>query len=98
MRTPNNMKSALIIILLTITQLAFADNAETLHQKHCVECHSRMTGGDGHVIYTRDDRITNNIDSLKERVAHCSDGSNTGWNEDEMNQVMQYLNSKHYNY
>ena len=92
------MKSGFVIILLMVTQLASAEDAETLHQYHCVECHSRMTGGDGHVIYTRDDRITHDISSLKARVDHCSKGSNTGWSEDEIKHVTQYLNSQHYNY
>ena len=89
----------LLLPILTLTSFTtLAQNGQTLHESKCIECHSRMTGGDGHVIYTRDDRIVNNISELTARVTHCSNGTNTGWNADQIKAVTTYLNEQHYNY
>ena len=92
------MKQALLILILATSYTAFAEDGKALHETHCIGCHSRMTGGDGHVIYTRDDRIARNMDQLQVRVAHCSKGSNTAWSESEINTVTQYLNNQYYHY
>lgn len=92
------MKHSLIIFLLFSSQVVFAKDGQTLHDAHCIECHSRMTGGDGHVVYTRDDRIAKSLDELHARVIHCSNGSNTGWGEQQIKAVTHYLNQKYYQY
>lgn len=85
-----------LITLISLT--SHAQDGQALHQSECIECHSRMTGGDGHVIYSRDDRIVKNISELKARVAHCSNGSSTDWNENQIDTVVNYLNEKYYSY
>lgn len=92
------MKHALLILILFPLHTAFAEDGQSLHETHCVECHSRMTGGDGHVLYSRDERIVKNLSALKARVNYCSEGSNTGWSETEVNHVMNYLNDQYYRY
>ncbi|MFK8027449.1 MAG: hypothetical protein AB8C40_05250 [Gammaproteobacteria bacterium] len=90
---------ALLLSALTFTTFtSHADNGEALHQAECIECHSRMTGGDGHVIYTRDERIAKNAAELNARVTHCANGANTGWNSTQINAVTDYLNEQHYHY
>ena len=90
--------SLLLLPLILTTHMTQADEGQALHQSQCVECHGRMTGGDGTVIYKRDDRIVKNIDELKQRVAHCSKGSNTGWSDVEVSTVTDYLNNQFYHY
>jgi mono/diheme cytochrome c family protein len=88
-------------LLLSLTLISFAihaEDGETLHQSQCIECHSHMTGGDGHVIYTRDERIAKNATELKARVTHCAKGANTGWNDAQINAVTNYLNQQYYHY
>ncbi len=92
------MKHALLIFLFFSTHTLFAEDGQTLHDSYCTECHSRMTGGDGHVIYTRDDRMAKNIEQLQARVMHCSKGSDTGWDDIQIDSVTQYLNEQYYHY
>ncbi len=92
------LPSLLLLPLMTITFTSQAEDGEALHLSQCIECHSRMTGGDGHVIYTRDKRIADNAVELKARVTHCANGANTGWNELQINAVTNYLNQQHYHY
>lgn len=89
----------LLILVLTLTALTVhADTGEKLHQSACIDCHSRMTGGDGHVIYTRDERIAKDIEELNSRVTHCANGANTGWDSNQINSVTEYLNTQYYQY
>ena len=92
------LPSLLLLPLILTTHIALADEGQALHQSQCVECHSRMTGGEGTVIYKRDDRIAKNLDELKQRVTHCSKGSNTGWSDIEISAVTDYLNNQFYHY
>lgn len=92
------MKHALLLFISISIHTALADDGQALHDSSCIECHSRMTGGDGHVLYTRDDRIAKNSQALKERVKHCAEGSNTGWDQSQINIVTHYLNDQYYNY
>ena len=97
------MKYILLIFITLSIQITFADESNSLegkalYESHCIECHSRMTGGDGHVIYTRDDRIAKDITQLSARVAHCAKGSNVNWSESEINLVTNYLNEQYYHY
>ena len=92
------MKYMTLIIILIGPQTILANDGKELHEMHCIECHSRMTGGDGHVIYTRDDRIAKNMSELQARVGHCSNGSSTTWSESEINKVTEYLNNQYYHY
>ena len=96
------MQKTLIIALTFITygSISFAEESQgqLLHQSNCVECHSRMTGGDGSVIYKRDDRIARTHEELDSRVTHCAEGANTDWNKPEVDAVTQYLNDQYYQY
>ncbi len=96
------MLKTLIITLtfITIGNISFAEESQgqVLHQSNCVECHSRMTGGDGTVIYKRDDRIARTYKELDSRVTHCAKGANTGWSKPEVDVVTQYLNEQYYQF
>jgi mono/diheme cytochrome c family protein len=98
-QTPMKFLPSLLLLALTlITITSHAEDGQALHQTECIECHSRMTGGDGHVIYTRDERIVRNSAELKTRVTHCTNGANTGWNQTQINAVTDYLNEQFYHY
>ena len=95
------MKLLPCLLLLSLTFISFnsqADDGQALHQSECTECHGQMTGGDGHVIYTRDERIVRSAAELKARVTHCASGANTGWNETQIDAVTNYLNEQFYQY
>ena len=90
-----------LIIISTIcfySLTSFADNGEALHQARCIECHALMTGGDGTLIYQREDRISGSFKALHLRVEHCQQGSNTAWSNDELHLVIDYLNETFYQF
>ncbi len=90
------------ILLITLFALvagsATADTGEQLHQSACIECHSRMTGGDGTVLYDREERIVHSLAALKHQAARCSAGAATGWDSDQIKSVVEYLNQNHYHF
>ena len=92
-----NIALVLISPLLTMSA-GLADNGATLHQANCIKCHSKMTGGDGSVIYKREENIVNSKLELDQRVTHCSSGADTGWGISEISAVAQYLNKNFYKF
>ena len=57
-----------------------------------------MTGGDGGLLYKRDDRIVKSKSELEQRVAHCARGAYTDWNDEEITAVTDYLNKLIYQF
>lgn len=72
--------------------------APALHQKACVACHTRMFGGDGSRIYTREDRLLNSRPELLRRVAFCNARVGAGWFPDEEGAVAAWLNDQYYHF
>jgi cytochrome c553 len=91
------MRSLLILILLFASNV-FAEDGKTLYQASCIECHSRMTGGDGTVLYQRDDKIVSSLIELHDRVAHCANAAATNWSEADIQAVTDYLNENFYHF
>ena len=72
--------------------------APDLHQKNCVACHTRMYGGDGSKMYTRDGRMLSNRLELLQRVAACNAQMNAGWFPEEEGSVAAWLNKLYYRF
>lgn len=96
----SNFLIQLLLISLSYSPYlqADSDDAAELHRSHCIGCHSRMTGGDGSLIYKRDDRIVQNKQELRQRVTHCSEGAKTNWNDSEITAVTDFLNEVIYQF
>ncbi|MFK7794173.1 MAG: hypothetical protein AB8B89_02380 [Gammaproteobacteria bacterium] len=92
------LPSLLLLSLAFVTLSSHAEDGQALHQSECTECHGRITGGDGHVIYTRDESIVKNTSELNTRVTHCANGASTGWKESQISAVTDYLNQQFYHY
>jgi len=92
--------SHLLILFVFFTSLnpALAESGETLHETSCIECHSLMTGGDGSVLYSREDRLVQSMAGLEKQVMRCSDGAQTGWSDSQIKSVIGFLNQAHYNF
>ena len=88
----------ILILLILFSGNAFADNAQTLYESACIECHSHMTGGDGSVLYKRDDSIVTSPSTLFERVSYCADGASVAWGDAEVEAVTDYLNDNYYHF
>ncbi len=81
------------MLFLNSLNLLAADieNGQTLHKGHCTRCHDTE-------IYTRPDRIVNNLEELKNRVQQCELTIELAWFEEEVNDVTEYLNSYFYKF
>lgn len=77
---------------------AQAIDAETLHNASCVECHSRMTGGDGSLLYSREERLIHDQTALLARVSRCAIGAQSGWSDTEIKAVTHYLDEQFYHF
>ncbi len=88
----------LIILFTVLASAATADTGEQLHQSACIDCHSRMTGGEGTVLYQREERIVQSLAALKHQTARCAAGAATGWDDNQIQSVVEYLNQSHYHF
>lgn len=92
------MRTIVFLFLILFSGISLANEGEQLHQSNCVTCHSRMTGGDGTVLYERADRIARTLNELNQRVEYCANGANAHWNKTQLGIVSQYLNESFYQY
>lgn len=91
---------AIVSLLLTFNSHAESPElaAKTLHDKSCTSCHSRMYGGDGSKMYTRDGRMLSNKLELQQRVASCNAMVSAGWFPEEEELVANWLNKHYYRF
>jgi cytochrome c553 len=82
-------------ILLSFMLIGFSAQADVaagkqLHaQAKCLSCHAAQP-------YDREKTPT--FDALVKRVAGCSQNFNTGWFDDEIRDVAEYLNREYYRF
>lgn len=69
-----------------------------LHDKSCTSCHTRLYGGDGSKIYTREGRIVASQSELLKRVTFCSAQTKAGWFPEDEAAVAAYLNQQFYHF
>jgi len=85
-------------ISLSQVELAYADEGATLHVENCIACHAAMTGGEGAVLYTREDRVVNSLDALTKQVNRCQSSLGLDWSNENITAVQQYLNATFYKF
>lgn len=69
-----------------------ADNGETLFNKaDCQRCHSND-------IFTKEDRKVTNLKALEEKVNICDSQLSVNWFDDEVDDVVAYLNRDFYKF
>jgi mono/diheme cytochrome c family protein len=90
---------ALILSLFLSAQNAMAANpahGKELHDANCQSCHSSLMAGDPDRIYTRSDRRVSSIDGLRKQVTRCKTTVGVAWPEDQIEDVVDYLNTNFY--
>ena len=106
------IKTLRVTLLLTLmsASLAYADQYSALYaggdpvaskallQKNCISCHASSFGGDGSVIYTRENRLVKTSRGLKAQVRNCNTMLGLKWFEDEELHVASYLNQTYYHF
>ena len=88
------MKFISIIILflwLASTQAADLDNGDDLHFENCTGCHDST-------VYTRDNRNVRDLPRLGQQVRFCKDTIGVAWFDDEVEDVIEYLNVTYYHF
>ncbi len=89
------MKALILVGALLMTQQAFAadpGNGQKLFAKsQCLNCH-------GTEVFTRADRKVSNLAALESQVRKCDANLNTNWFDDEILDVVAYLNQAYYKF
>ncbi len=80
-----------ILFYAAISDAANVDNGEVLHMEKCTACHTAS-------IYTREKRLVTDIKKLGAQVRFCKDNLGIMWFEEEIGDVVHFLNVKHYHY
>ena len=87
-----------LLLLASASQLTLAEDGSILHEKNCIACHAAMTGGDGSVLYTRNNRNVTTSDALTKQINRCQSSLALNWSEQQINAVHSYLNKMYYNF
>ena len=88
------MRVILFLLLCMAFPLQAQEDSGTgkkLHDEHCTRCHTPD-------IYTREHRIVNSYAELAERVRQCELSNELTWFDEEINAVVNYLNSTYYHF
>lgn len=84
----------LVVSLLlgsAVTTAADIENGKQLHDENCLRCHKP-------VVYTREDRMVNSYEELHERVRQCEIMAEMAWFDEEIDDVVAYLNDAFYQF
>lgn len=74
------------------------NNGKALHDSHCTGCHVRMQGGDGSTLYTRENKRMQSHADLAQQVKRCNANTGAGWDEGNVDDVVEYLNTTFYKF
>lgn len=92
------MKRLLVSVLLICASPMVLAQGKALHDKACMQCHSSLTAGNPNSLYTRGDRQITSLSSLHKRVEYCMQAADVGWNQQQRDAVVEYLNSEFYRF
>jgi hypothetical protein len=84
------------VIFLTLCCIGAAragniENGDDLHFEHCTGCHDSS-------VYTRENRNVRDLTRLGQQVRFCKDTIGLTWFEDEVQDVVEYLNATYYHF
>lgn len=91
------MKSMLLFIFtltfsaLSLAAEADAENGDELHMEKCSGCHDSS-------VYTRTNKRVKTLPKLGSQVRFCKDNLGITWFDDEVNDVVHYLNKNYYHF
>ena len=88
------MKLTLLLFFTVLPGSALAadiENGNDLHFEHCTGCH-------GAEVYTRTDRKMRDLAQLGKQVRFCQNVVGVTWFDDEVDDVIEYLNATYYHF
>ncbi len=97
------VSSFVVVITLVLAVPGTAGAADitqgkTLHEKHCIACHTSLTGGKPDSLYTRADRRVTTLEGLKKQVRRCELTLGLQWFDEEVDNVTGFLNQAFYGF
>ena len=90
--------TAVALLAATGTVHADADRGARLHEQNCLKCHRSMFGGDGSAIYTRENRRVTSLAGLEAQVRRCENNLGLTWFDDQVADVVEYLDANYYHF
>lgn len=81
----------LVLFLGSPARAADIENGNDLHFEHCTGCHDSS-------VYTREDRKVGDLARLGQQVRFCRDTIGVTWFDDEVDDVIAYLNATYYHF
>ena len=90
--------AVLFTVLFSTAIASDVNRGKSLHDDNCIECHVSIQGGDGSGIYTREDRRIDSLPALRSQVNRCKNSMGVSWPEDQIDDVVAYLNSMYYKF
>ena len=89
-----------LLAVATLSGTAYADamRGKKLHDQQCIACHASRFDNNGADIYTRSDRRVNSLEALRKQVNRCKDNLSITWFDDDVNDVVEYLNATYYKF
>ena len=67
------------------------ENGDDLHFEHCTGCHDDS-------VYTRENRRVGSLQRLGQQVRFCKDTIGLTWFDEDVDDVIAYLNQKYYHF
>ena len=87
----NKLTALLLAAFAVPAAAADIDNGEDLHFSNCTGCHDES-------VYTREDRRVQSLAQLGAQVRFCKDNLGLTWFDDEVDDVIEYLNQTYYRF
>ena len=87
-------RPAIILLLSALAMPLYAadiENGADLHFENCTGCHQQE-------VYTRSDRRVTDLALLGRQVRFCKDNLSLTWFDDEVDDVIAYLNKNYYHF
>jgi mono/diheme cytochrome c family protein len=83
----------LLAIAASLSTLSWADvpHGKELHDEHCTKCHDDS-------VYKRPDRFISSKEALDKQVTRCGLNSGAQWFDEDVADVVDYLNSTYYHF
>jgi cytochrome c553 len=82
---------ACLLAALPSVQATDADNGKTLVDKHCTSCHDDS-------VYSRENRRVKSMEALQKQVKRCELNLGLKWFDDDVSDVVSYLNDSYYRF
>ncbi len=96
------LRSTLLIVGSLIASGAVAgplpEQGKSLHEQHCVACHTRLGGGDPGALYSRPDRRVDSRAALERQVRACRDNLGLRLFDEEVAALAHYLDRTWYRF